>query len=173
MFKRSPKHALLHFEVGVQIAELSLSPGFVGLLPWGCIYNRPYLRCLHGYGLCLWRLGRFPEAPNTSSSGSSRSTRTTTRASGSAGAMFGMGDHGKTARNTRRELTQLCKLSLPGVMASTDQSVDRHHHRRIGSSSASVRLPKHDHLASCDGCVATAKSARFRLSGVRIQTERR
>jgi tetratricopeptide (TPR) repeat protein len=26
------------------------------------IDNRPYLRCLHGYGLCLWRLNRFDEA---------------------------------------------------------------------------------------------------------------
>ena len=24
--------------------------------------NRPYLRCMHGYGLCLWRLRRFEEA---------------------------------------------------------------------------------------------------------------
>jgi tetratricopeptide (TPR) repeat protein len=26
------------------------------------IDNRPYLRCLHGYGLCLWRLNRYDEA---------------------------------------------------------------------------------------------------------------
>jgi len=24
--------------------------------------NRPYLRCMQGYGLCLWRLKRFDEA---------------------------------------------------------------------------------------------------------------
>ncbi|MBI3454216.1 MAG: cytoplasmic protein, partial [Candidatus Rokubacteria bacterium] len=24
--------------------------------------NRPYLRCMQGYGLCLWRLGRDDEA---------------------------------------------------------------------------------------------------------------
>jgi hypothetical protein len=64
-----------------------------------------YLRCLHGYGLCLWRLGRL-RRPNASSRGFFRSTRTPTRASGSAGTMFGMGGHGKTARNTRRKLTQ-------------------------------------------------------------------
>jgi hypothetical protein len=29
------------------------------------IYNRPFLRCLHGYGLCLWRLGRLAEAQQT------------------------------------------------------------------------------------------------------------
>jgi hypothetical protein len=26
---------------------------------WGQIDNRPFLRCLHGYGLCQWRLGDF------------------------------------------------------------------------------------------------------------------
>lgn len=25
-----------------------------GVPPWSALYNRPYLRCLHGYGLCLW-----------------------------------------------------------------------------------------------------------------------
>ena len=24
--------------------------------------NRPFLRCLHGYGLCLWRFGRMRDA---------------------------------------------------------------------------------------------------------------
>ena len=24
--------------------------------------NRPYLRCLHGYALCLWRIGGFEDA---------------------------------------------------------------------------------------------------------------
>jgi len=32
------------------------------VLPWGLIDNCPFLRCMHGYGLCLWRLGRFDEA---------------------------------------------------------------------------------------------------------------
>jgi hypothetical protein len=31
-------------------------------LPWGWIDNRPFLRCMHGFALCLWRLGRFEEA---------------------------------------------------------------------------------------------------------------
>lgn len=51
-----------HYQIGVQIGELSLSPDFNGLLPWGRIDNRPFLRCLHGYGLCLWRLGQIAEA---------------------------------------------------------------------------------------------------------------
>lgn len=54
--------ALPHFESGVAIGERSLPEGFDGVLPWGWIDNRPFLRCLHGYGLCLWRLGRFAEA---------------------------------------------------------------------------------------------------------------
>jgi len=54
--------ALPHFETGVAIGESSLPSGFDGLLPWGWVDNRPFLRCLHGYGLCLWRLGRLAEA---------------------------------------------------------------------------------------------------------------
>jgi len=48
--------------VGVGIGELSLGERFEGVLPWGRVDNRPFLRCMHGYGLCLWRLGRFDEA---------------------------------------------------------------------------------------------------------------
>ncbi|MCA1677690.1 MAG: cytoplasmic protein, partial [Actinobacteria bacterium] len=54
--------ALPHFEAGVAVGERSLPAGFDGVLPWGLIDNRPFLRCLHGYGLCLWRLGRSAEA---------------------------------------------------------------------------------------------------------------
>jgi hypothetical protein len=31
------------------------------VLAWGLIDNRPFLRCLHGYALRLWRLGQFAE----------------------------------------------------------------------------------------------------------------
>ena len=41
---------------------MSLGADLDGLLPWGGIDNRPFLRCLSGYGLCLWRLQRFAEA---------------------------------------------------------------------------------------------------------------
>jgi tetratricopeptide (TPR) repeat protein len=61
-FDRSPSRALLHYELGVRIAELSLPSSFDGALPWARLYNRPFLRCLHGLGLCLWRLGRRLEA---------------------------------------------------------------------------------------------------------------
>lgn len=62
IFERSPKRAIVHYEMGIRIGELSLPAGFDGLLVWGRIYNRPFLRCLHGYGLCLWRLGKLAEA---------------------------------------------------------------------------------------------------------------
>jgi hypothetical protein len=62
MFDHFPKDAMRHYAVGMSIGELSLAKGFDGLLPWGYIDNRPFLRCMHGYGLCLWRLGRPDEA---------------------------------------------------------------------------------------------------------------
>ncbi len=61
-FQHGPKEAIRHYEAGVRIGELSLPRGFDGVLPWGLIDNRPYLRCMKGLGLCLWRLGRFEEA---------------------------------------------------------------------------------------------------------------
>ncbi len=62
MFQHRPKEAIRRYEADVRIGELSLSSTFDGVLPWGLIDNRPFLRCLHGFGLCLWRLGRFEEA---------------------------------------------------------------------------------------------------------------
>lgn len=62
LFDSMPEQAIRHYEAGVRIGELSFEPSFNGLLPWGHIDNRPFLRCLHGYGLCLWRLERQEEA---------------------------------------------------------------------------------------------------------------
>jgi hypothetical protein len=62
VFDRLPKDAIRHYEVGFRIGELSLREGFNDVLPWGHIDNRPFLRCMHGFGLCLWRLGRPKEA---------------------------------------------------------------------------------------------------------------
>lgn len=62
VFDHRPKEAIRHYEAGVRIGELSLGPAFDGLLPWGHVDNRPFLRCMHGFGVCLWRLGRFDEA---------------------------------------------------------------------------------------------------------------
>lgn len=61
-FAQWPARAMIHYEIGVRIGELSVPPGFDGVLVWGRIYNRPFLRCLYGYGLCLWRLGKLAEA---------------------------------------------------------------------------------------------------------------
>jgi tetratricopeptide (TPR) repeat protein len=62
VFDRNARTALDHYERGVLIGELSLGESFEGVLPWGMIDNRPFLRCLSGLGLCLWRLERFEEA---------------------------------------------------------------------------------------------------------------
>lgn len=62
VFDRIPEEAIRHYEVGVRIGDLSLGDEFDGVLPWGHIDNRPFLRCMQGFGLCLWRLGRFEEA---------------------------------------------------------------------------------------------------------------
>ena len=56
-FDRNPRQALRHYEMGTAIGALSLGQDFDGVLPWGLIDNRPLLRCLHGTGLCAWRLG--------------------------------------------------------------------------------------------------------------------
>ena len=61
-FAGLPKDAIRHYEAGFRIGELSLGGAFDGLLPWGLIDNRPFLRCMHGYGLCLWRLGKLKDA---------------------------------------------------------------------------------------------------------------
>ena len=57
-----PEAAQHYYAAGVAIGELSLPDDFRGLLPWAMIDNRPFLRCLHGYGLTLWRLNRLEEA---------------------------------------------------------------------------------------------------------------
>ena len=62
VFDFIPQDAIRHYEVGLRIGELSLGDDFADVLPWVFIDNRPFLRGMHGYGLCLWRLGRFDEA---------------------------------------------------------------------------------------------------------------
>lgn len=61
-FDHDPEQAILHYEIGMRIGELSLPDGFDGVLLWGQLENRPFLRCLHGYGLCLWRRGQLAAA---------------------------------------------------------------------------------------------------------------
>jgi len=62
VFDSFARAALRHYKIGIGIGELSLGDDFDGVLLWGLIDNRPFLRCLHGYGLCLWRLEQFNEA---------------------------------------------------------------------------------------------------------------
>lgn len=61
-FDRRPAEALRHYAVGIAIGELTLGPDFDGVLAWGMIDNRPFMRCLHGLGNALWRLRRIEEA---------------------------------------------------------------------------------------------------------------
>jgi hypothetical protein len=61
-FDKWPEDAIGHYEIARAIGELSLGSDFPGILPWGCLYNRPYLRALHAHGLCLWRAGQADQA---------------------------------------------------------------------------------------------------------------
>lgn len=61
-FEKDAEKALAHYTTGVTIGRRALGRAFDGVLPWGLIDNRPFLRCLQGYALCLWRLARFEEA---------------------------------------------------------------------------------------------------------------
>jgi hypothetical protein len=58
---KGPKAALEFYDTAVAIAEQSLPADFTGVLPWSLIDNRPFLRALHGLGLCAWRQRRWPE----------------------------------------------------------------------------------------------------------------
>lgn len=57
--------ALKCYRSGVAVGERAFPPGFDGVLPWGRIDNRPFLRALHGLGICQWRSGLFSEAEGT------------------------------------------------------------------------------------------------------------
>ena len=45
-------------DIGLQ----AIGHDFSDVLRWGSINNRSFLRCCHGYGLCLWRLGELEKA---------------------------------------------------------------------------------------------------------------
>ena len=64
-FDQEVHRALQHFELGVRIGKLTVNDSFSGLLPWFKLDNRPFLRCLYGYALCLWRLGQWEKAQMT------------------------------------------------------------------------------------------------------------
>jgi hypothetical protein len=56
------EEAHANYATGVRIAEASLPGGFGGVLGWGWIDNRPFLRCLHGLTISTWRLEQHAEA---------------------------------------------------------------------------------------------------------------
>ncbi len=57
-----PEHALMHYAIGVAIGAHALGPGFPGKLPWRHFGKRPFLRCLHGLALSMWRIRRDEDA---------------------------------------------------------------------------------------------------------------
>jgi len=59
---RGPGAAARFYETGIAVAERSMPDGFAGVLDWGMIDNRPFLRCLHGLALCAWRQRRWDDA---------------------------------------------------------------------------------------------------------------
>ena len=59
---RGPGPAVEFYQAGVAVADASLPVDFGGVLPWGWIDNRPFLRCLHGLALCAWRQRRWDDA---------------------------------------------------------------------------------------------------------------
>lgn len=60
-FELDPARALRHYRAGAAIGELTVPADSPWVLPWGMVDNRPFLRCLHGVGIALWKLGQ-PEA---------------------------------------------------------------------------------------------------------------
>lgn len=72
--------ALAHYATGVQVAERALPERFGGVLGWGWLDNRPFLRCLHGLTISAWRLGEH-DAAGTFCWALCRSTPPTIRAS--------------------------------------------------------------------------------------------
>jgi tetratricopeptide (TPR) repeat protein len=54
--------ALHHFELGVAVGSLAVGEDFDGVLPWGLVENRPFLRCLHGLSRALLRGDRCEDA---------------------------------------------------------------------------------------------------------------
>jgi hypothetical protein len=56
------EEAEANYATGVRVAEASLPDGFRGMLGWGWIDNRPFLRCLHGLTISTWRLEQHAEA---------------------------------------------------------------------------------------------------------------
>ena len=61
-FDRETALALRHYRVGAAIGELTVPADTTAVLPWGMIDNRPFLRCLHGVAISLWKLRQHEAA---------------------------------------------------------------------------------------------------------------
>ncbi len=51
-----------HYKTGVAIGMKSIGSKANDVFPWGLIDNRPFMRCLHGLGLCFYRQRKPTEA---------------------------------------------------------------------------------------------------------------
>ncbi|MCK5519574.1 MAG: tetratricopeptide repeat protein, partial [Candidatus Marinimicrobia bacterium] len=54
--------ALAYYETAYDIAKEVIPKNFNGLIPWGIIENRPYLRTLHGLGICYLLTNKLSKA---------------------------------------------------------------------------------------------------------------
>ncbi len=54
--------ALNFYKTGVAIGMKSIGSKATDVFPWGLIDNRPFMRCLHGLGLCFYRQKKTTEA---------------------------------------------------------------------------------------------------------------
>ena len=62
MEQRKPKLALESCLRGLALGERAIPNGFAGLIEWGFLENRPFLRAAHGAVLCHLQLGQPREA---------------------------------------------------------------------------------------------------------------
>ncbi len=51
-----------YYKTGVAIGLKSIGNKIDDVFPWGLIDNRPFMRCLHGLGLCFYRQNKTTEA---------------------------------------------------------------------------------------------------------------
>ena len=59
---QSLKSAMNFYKTGAAIGFKSIGKKSNDVFPWGLIDNRPFFRCLHGLGLCYYRMKKPTEA---------------------------------------------------------------------------------------------------------------
>jgi tetratricopeptide (TPR) repeat protein len=60
--KRRFDRAKAYYKQGVAIGLKAIGEHIHDVFPWGMIDNRPFLRCLHGFGLCLLEQQKIDDA---------------------------------------------------------------------------------------------------------------